>query len=87
MTDDVALVISHDEAVVLLGWLHRFNSETGHRFDDQAEQRALWNLEAVLESIVEEPFSANYTDALAAARARLRDPEAPEAPRAPPEVG
>ena len=74
MTKDVTLTLSPDEAVVLFDWLHRFNSEKKHRFEDQAEQRALWNLEASLESTLVELFKPEYGEILAAARSRLRDP-------------
>lgn len=74
MADDVNLTLSRDEAVVLFEWLHRFNSKEGHRFEDQAEQRVLWNLEASLESTLVEPFKPEYREILATARSRVRDP-------------
>jgi hypothetical protein len=74
MAEPVTLTLSRDEAVVLFEWLHRFNSEEEHRFEDQAEQRVLWNLEASLESTLVEPFKPEYSEILATARSRLRDP-------------
>jgi hypothetical protein len=71
--EPVLLELSRDEAVVLLDWLHRFNSNK-QTFEDQAEQRALWNLEALLESTLEEPFEPVYQELVMAARSRLRDP-------------
>jgi hypothetical protein len=69
----VSLEINRDAAVVLFEWLSRFK-ETGHStFLDQAEQRALWDLEADLESRLTEPFSADYDSRLAAARETIRD--------------
>ena len=50
MAEPVTLTLSREEALVLFEWLHRFNDEEGHRFEDQAEERVLWNLEASLES-------------------------------------
>lgn len=74
MTDrKVLLELSKDEALVLFEWLHRFNEAEDKRFEDQAEQRVLWNLEAMLESALVEPFDAKYDELLTAARARVRD--------------
>jgi hypothetical protein len=70
----VTLTLSHDEAIVLFEWLHRFNSQDGYRFEDQAEQRVLWNLAASLESTLVEPMRPEYDEILAAARTRVRDP-------------
>lgn len=75
MADTVTLTLSRDEAIVLFEWLHRFNAEAGHRFEDQAEERVLWNLEASLESTLAEPFKPEYDELLAAARSRVRDPD------------
>lgn len=74
MAKPVTLTLSRDEAIVLFEWLHRFNAEEGHRFEDQAEERVLWNLEASLESTLVEPFKPEYDEILAAARSRVRDP-------------
>lgn len=74
MAEEVTLRLSRDEALVLFEWIHRFNSEEGHRFEDQSEQRVLWNLEASLESTLVEPFKPEYGEILAAARSRVRDP-------------
>ena len=73
MNDSVNVTLSRDEALVLFDWLARFNAEEGHPFADQAEQRALWNLAAVLESTLVEPLKPDYDALLSAARARLRD--------------
>lgn len=73
MTEDVTLTLSRDEAVVFFEWLRRSSSEERHRFEDRAEQRVLWNLEASLESTLVEPFRPEYGEILAAARSRVRD--------------
>lgn len=44
-------------------------------FQDQAEERVLFGLEAELEKVVSEAFSDEYTSLLAKARERLRDKE------------
>jgi hypothetical protein len=67
--------LTGDEALVLIDWLSRFN-ETGRAgFEDQAEQRALWNLEAALEKSLVEIFDPRYVELVDDARERLRDPE------------
>jgi len=73
MSEQVTLQLSRDEALVLFEWLARVNSEQTMRFEDQSEQRVLWNLEGSLESILVEPLDPNYEAIVAAARARLRD--------------
>lgn len=74
MTEDVTLKLTRDEAIVFFEWLARFNADEGRRFEDQAEQRVLWNLEASLESTLEELFKPDYDQILVAARSRVRDP-------------
>jgi hypothetical protein len=69
------IVLSSDEALVLFEWVARFNASGDAKFEDQAEQRALWNLEAMLESVLTEPLKPEYAKLLDAARARLRDKE------------
>ena len=69
----VTLQLSADEALVLFEFLGRFSTQEVLRIEDQAEERALWNLECLLEEQLVEPFSADYATSLAAARERLRD--------------
>lgn len=71
----VMLELSNDEALVLFDWLRRFNHSEAKTFEDQAEQRVLWDIEAMLEASLVEPLNANYDESLAAARARVRDSE------------
>ena len=73
MAHEVTVTLTRDEAVVFLDWLRRFNAGKAGRFEDQAEQRVLWDLEASLESQMVEPFRQDYDQVLAQARARLRD--------------
>jgi hypothetical protein len=73
---NVILELSRDEALVLFEWLSRFHEDESRTFEDQAEQRVLWNLEAMLEKTLVEPFDPNDAELLAAARANVRDPEA-----------
>jgi hypothetical protein len=73
--EKVRLELSRDEALVLFEWLARFNKADGRDFEDQAEQRVLWDMEAKLESVLVEPFDPKYSELLAQARARVRGPE------------
>jgi len=74
--DRVGIELSRDEALVLYEWVSHFNKREDVVFDDQAEQRVLWDIEASLESSLDEPFADSYSDLLTAARARVRDSNA-----------
>ena len=65
----VAIYLTADEALVLDAFLARRNLA----LQDQAEQRVLWDLGAVLETRVPIVDNADYERILAAARDRLRD--------------
>ncbi len=70
----VQIVLTKKEALVLFDFLGRFNEkENKDLFEDQAEQRVLWDIEAVLEKNLAEPFRKDYLDLLAKARAEVRD--------------
>lgn len=68
----VNLALTSDQALVLFEWVARFN-ETSHEFADQAEQRVLWDIEAMLESALLVPLSPDYKKLVQEARTRLRD--------------
>ena len=74
----VSLTFSRAPASVLFEWLHRV--EDAHEdltrawFEDQAEQRVLWNMSACLETALTEPLRPNYDALLDAARGKVRDP-------------
>lgn len=67
------LDLTDDEVLILWEFFHRYSSEEILGIQDQAEQRALWNMECVLEKIVGNCYSGRYEDALKAAMSRLRD--------------
>jgi hypothetical protein len=71
--DDVVLKLTRDEAIVLFAWLSRFNNQPTPGFEDQAEQRVLWDLECMLESALDEPFLPDFVEIVLAARSRVRD--------------
>ncbi len=74
-TRKVSIELSEDEVLVLFEWLHRINENPQVEFEDQAEQRAAWDLEAALESANPAVFAGDYRRRLLAARERVRDPD------------
>ncbi len=73
---NIAITFSEEEALVLLEWLHNFNEEERPTlFQDQAEQRVLWDMEAELERVVSATFDNNYQEILSKARQKIRDEE------------
>jgi hypothetical protein len=71
---EIVVRLSHDEALVLFEWLHRSeDQETLSPFEHQAEQVALWNLSALLERALAEPFDPDYRQLVNDARDRLVD--------------
>ncbi len=73
MNDDLSIPLSADAALVLLALIARLNQEEAIRFEDQAEQRVLWDLESALESTVVATFATDYAERLRRARDRVRD--------------
>ena len=75
MAAEVLVRLTADEALVLFEWLHRM--EAGPGFDgvvgDHAEEVALWNLSALLERAMVEPFQDDYDERVTSAKARLTD--------------
>jgi hypothetical protein len=69
----VHLRLTPDEALVLFEFLSRYADTDDLRVEDQAEQRALWNLCCVLEEELREPFDPDYAKLVQYARERLRD--------------
>ena len=69
----VRITLSLDEALVLFGWLSRVNDSEELRFEHQAEQRVLWDIECILESKLTEPLLPHYRKLLEAARERVAD--------------
>lgn len=65
--------LSEDEVLALFEWLHRINESSQAEYEDQAEQRVTWDLEAALESANPALFSGDYMRRVLAARERIRD--------------
>ncbi len=75
MGDKVRLELTPDEALVLFELLSRYSDTDTFTIEDQAEQRALWDLCCLLERELAEPFRPDYIQLLQEARDRLRDPK------------
>ena len=69
---ELFLPLTNDEALVFFDWLCRFN-EGKAAFEDQAEKRLLFDLEAKLEKLLPVVLDENYLATLKAARERVRD--------------
>ena len=74
--ENVALKLSINEALVLIEWLSEFNKKDNTLlFEDQAEERVLFDLESSLEKVLSQTFEGNYLDKLLSARREVRDKE------------
>lgn len=79
-SEKVQIELTGEEAVVLLEFLTRLNARRENprlvTFEDQAEERVLWDVEAVLEKSIppDLAFAPNYQEMVRVARARVRDP-------------
>jgi len=74
MSESISLTLGRDEALVFFDWIVRFNKREHEQFADHAEQRVLWDIEAMLESSLVEPFDPAYDRLLSEARSRVKDP-------------
>lgn len=75
LNDGVTITLTSDEAVVLFEFLRRFSDTDKLSIEDQAEQRALWNLCCIFEKASVGPYDVPHAAAVRAARDRLRDEE------------
>lgn len=74
--EELTITLSKDEAIVLFEFLARFNDKADDAvFEDQAEQRVLWDIESTLETKLSEPFYPNYASIVQQARTNIRDKE------------
>jgi len=71
--DNVDITLTKDEALVLFDFLSRFSNQEKLSIQDQAEERALWNLTCLFEKSLAEPFSTEWKSIIEGARNRLRD--------------
>ena len=75
MNDDVTVRLNANEALVLFEFLTRYSDEDRLEILDQAEQRALWNLQCSLEPLMDSINNPRYEEEVAAAREAVRDHE------------
>jgi len=72
--DGISVLLTKEESLVLLDWLSNFNEkDNSNFFRDQAEERVLFDLEAVLETKVSEVLRLDYKQELLKAREKVRD--------------
>ncbi|WP_437608245.1 hypothetical protein WMF20_46810 [Sorangium sp. So ce834] len=64
----IHIQLTEAEAIVLFEWLTRNENAEALRYDDPAEQKVLWKLEAVLERTLVQPLAPNYSELLVKAR-------------------
>jgi len=72
---DVQITLTSDEALVLFDLLTRYSEDGVLGTRDQSEQRALWNLQCLLENVLPEALHRNYKTLLSKAQEQLRDPD------------
>jgi hypothetical protein len=71
--EKITIELTNREALVLFEWLARTNQSPPQTlFEDDAEARALSDLEALLEKVLTEPLDSRYKEYLAEARAGVR---------------
>jgi hypothetical protein len=71
----ITIKLTNEQALVLFEFLRRSDDEDRYWFADQAEQRVLWDVEAILEKQLVEIFSPGYKQFLNEAREKVRDPK------------
>jgi len=75
-SENINIMLNEDEAIVLFEWLSNFNAKDNTTlFEDQAEQRVLFNLETELEKNISSVFDNDYKNVLLKARDNIRDKE------------
>jgi hypothetical protein len=71
---NINIELTKEEAIVLFEFLGRFNEKDDlSRFEDQSEQRVLWDIECILEKELSEPFRVDYQEIIKKARESVRD--------------
>ena len=66
--DEIALKLSKQEALVFFEWLAKVEPMGTTVFQHPSEEKVLWRLQGQLESVLSEPFAANYAEIVAEAR-------------------
>ncbi len=73
--ENITLVLSQDEALVLFELLSRFSDGKDLHIKDQAEERVLWDLCCLLEKQLVQPFREEYAVLIEKARASMCNPD------------
>jgi hypothetical protein len=69
----LSIELSRNEALVFFEFLTRFNQKDWPEiFEDQAEQRVLWDIESILQKELVEPFNSDYQEIIKQARETIR---------------
>jgi hypothetical protein len=71
MSEDIAIRLSHDEALVLCEFFGRFHDSNDFTLRHNAEYLAFARLSAQLDKSLVEPFRPEYAELLRAARERV----------------
>jgi hypothetical protein len=72
--EKINIELTNEEAIVFFEFLGRFNEQDDlSKFEDQAEQRVLWDIERILEKKLSEPFRADFKEIVKKAREKVRD--------------
>ncbi|MBS2214030.1 hypothetical protein KEM09_21660 [Carboxylicivirga mesophila] len=74
MKNNITIQMTSDEAIVLYEFLCRFNNQKETTdLQDQSEQRALWDIETILEKQLIDTFKSDYLAIVEQARNKIRD--------------
>lgn len=75
MNNKISIKFTRDELLVLSDLIYRINSKKvlNNFFEDQSEQRVLWDLESMLEKNTSNILSWDYLKDLKKARENIRD--------------
>ena len=73
VSEEVTLTLTKDEAWVLFDFVRRFSDSEKLIIEDQAEERALWNLCSVFERTMNQEEDIEYKKYIKRCRDRLRD--------------
>ena len=73
MREDIQIQLTEDEAWVLFEFVRRFSNTDKLTIEDQAEERALWNLCCIFEKILPQLKATEHQCFIEECRNRLRD--------------
>ncbi len=71
--EKIIIELTKNEALILYDWIQKLNTKEDTIFEDQAEERVLWDLEAILEKKLTGPLQNNYHQLISEARESVRD--------------